>query len=281
MLHHTRAASSALHTPSLAAVCCSHLRASQLQLQRKQRLAAAGQLPCSHTHAWGGLGGCLQQGRKKNRWGDGLEAPASGARQFFPPGWTPSKDLAQAVQALGLTEQDVATLMDKAQRKLAMLSLLNIHVSDRLVAAVLAYTQETPNLYAALNQACRTPGGQWEQLLAHFRDYLHLLNSAVQALPNFSGEVYRGIDDCTLGEAYAVGNTITWQQFSSASKKPRVAVRFLGKSSHGILRGSLFVIQVTSLATPSSKPQAPQRHGTLLVGRRGLMAGWWEEAEGG
>ncbi len=72
--------------------------------------------------------------------------------------------------ALGLTEQDVVTVTDKAHSKLVKLRLLNIDVPDSLVAAVLACMQETQNLFAALNQGCSTPGRHWEQLLAHFGD---------------------------------------------------------------------------------------------------------------
>mmetsp|Transcript_29995 Transcript_29995/g.72245 ORF Transcript_29995/g.72245 Transcript_29995/m.72245 type:complete len:365 (+) Transcript_29995:63-1157(+) len=184
--------------------------------------------------------------RVRNRWGDGLEAPAAGMRPFFPSGWTPTKTVGDAVKVFGQSDEEVQQLLTDAKRNAAKLKLLDISLSDKLVAAVLAYTKERPNLYADLNEACRTPGGHWERLLEHYRDYLYHLDRAVQALPNFSGETYRGIQTVGLGHAYREGATITWQQFSSASKVLLVAIQFLhlrvGSSAQ--LSGSLFVLQV-------------------------------------
>lgn len=143
----------------------------------------------------------------------------------------------------GQTEEDVRALAAGAKRHKSKLDKLAISVSEKSVAAVLAYTKEEPNLYADLNEACRTPGGRWEQLLVFYRDYLYLLDRAIQTFPNFTGEVYRGIKSCGLGDAYVEGKTITWQQFSSASKKAHVALTFLG-SHGGRLVGSLFILQV-------------------------------------
>ncbi len=146
----------------------------------------------------------------------------------------------------GQSDSDVQTLFRDAQRHVAKLQLVQISMPPKLVAAVLAYTKETPNLYADLNRACRTSGGRWETLLGHYRDYLYHLNRSIQALPNFSGKVYRGIDEVELGNAYTKGQKITWQQFSSASKKLRVALRFLHRDFSNRLSGSLFVLQVSS-----------------------------------
>ncbi|CAJ1389345.1 unnamed protein product [Effrenium voratum] len=39
------------------------------------------------------------EARRTNRWGDGLDAAASGHRDFFPKGWTPAKTVREAVEA--------------------------------------------------------------------------------------------------------------------------------------------------------------------------------------
>lgn len=63
-----------------------------------------------------------------------------------------------AVLVFGHSKQDVVSLFNDARPKIATLRLVNITMADDSVAAVLAYTKESPNLYNILNMACRTPG---------------------------------------------------------------------------------------------------------------------------
>ena len=125
------------------------------------------------------------------------------------------------------------------------LQVVNIKVAPAKVAAVFAYTQERPKLYADLNKACRTSGGHWEALLEQYRDYLYHLNRAINSFPNFVGTAYRGSMDLGCADAYQVGMDITWQQFTSSSKQLRVAVRFLKKQGKG-LGGALFVLEINA-----------------------------------
>mmetsp|Transcript_13987 Transcript_13987/g.27769 ORF Transcript_13987/g.27769 Transcript_13987/m.27769 type:complete len:298 (-) Transcript_13987:229-1122(-) len=201
--------------------------------------------------------------REKNRWGDGLEAPAAGSRTFFPDGWRPQRDVRAALQVFGHSEQDVNTLFDDARRQMAILQIVNVSMADSLVAAVLAYTKETPNVYLKLNMACRTPGGYWDRVLEAFRDYLYHLDRSIQALPNFSGQAFRGITDSSLSAAYRVGDVVTWQQFSSTSKVARQAFTFLVKDGN-TLSGSLFVLQVLTGKELELCSEYPQEQEVLL-----------------
>eukprot|EP00961_Rhodomonas_salina_P092196 1240657-Rhodomonas_salina.1 len=66
-------------------------------------------------------------------------------RPFFPTGWSPSKNVWEAVMEFGQTEEDVRALAAGAKRHKSKLDKLAISVSEKSVAAVLAYTKEEPN----------------------------------------------------------------------------------------------------------------------------------------
>jgi hypothetical protein len=61
-------------------------------------------------------------------------------------------------------------------------------------------------------------------------------------LPPYIGCAYRGLDAKLKASAYGVGETITWQQFSSASRKQQVARRFTTQQGDRLV-GTLFVIE--------------------------------------
>ena len=121
-----------------------------------------------------------------------------------------------------------------------------------------------------------------ERRLAVYRDYLHHLTEAISTIPAFLGVVYRGID-CKLNPAsYAVGSTITWQQFSSASKKAQQARKFLQPVGASGLGGSLFVIEVKTGREIDAFSAFPEEEevGCLLEARR-TVGGRWRESRGG
>ena len=53
--------------------------------------------------------------RRRNRWGDGLDGPAAGARDFFPAGWTPARDVRTAIKVFGHSESALDQLDEVGQ----------------------------------------------------------------------------------------------------------------------------------------------------------------------
>jgi len=144
------------------------------------------------------------------------------------------------------------------------MALLQLHTDDEHAAAIFAYTQEAAyDLYGKLNQSCRTTGVIHERRLALYLDYLHVLIEATTTLPNLAGVVYRGID-CKLNPAsYVVGTTITWQQFSSTSKKQQQARKFV-TCDGGRLAGSLLVLHVRTGKEIEIFSEFPEEEEVLL-----------------
>ena len=110
----------------------------------------------------------------------------------------------------------------------------------------MAYTAET-ELYGGLNLTMRTKGGLQEKKLVVYGEYIYHLSEAICACQNYVGKVcvacsrveiffflaaqrlgrrlqsYRGMGAVLKAGLYAPGTTITWQQFSSATRKQSVA----------------------------------------------------------
>ena len=200
-----------------------------------------------------------------NRWGDGIDAPAAGAREFFPSGWVPKHVVRDAIRVFGHSDSDLNALAAKGITLAAELSQFGVSMATDHATAVYAYTEEKPtNLYGKLNKACRTPGDASERRLAVYRDYLYHLQEAASTLPNYCGRVYRGIGSKMNPSTYANGSTITWQQFSSASKKQQQARKFLGVPTPLQLSGSMFVMDVKSGKEIEELSQFPEEEEVLL-----------------
>ena len=201
--------------------------------------------------------------RSKNRWADGIDVTAAGARDFFPAGWMPTHCVRGAIKVFGHSDKDLDELAEKGSSLAEELKQFKVNISAEHTTAVYAYTEEKPtNLYGKLNLACRTPGE--DQKLVVYRDYLHYLIEAVAAVPNFCGTVYRGMDTQPCPEFYAPGKTITWQQFSSASKQQQQACKFVKEVDPKQLYGSMFVIHVKTGKQVELLSQFPEEEEVLL-----------------
>jgi hypothetical protein len=115
-------------------------------------------------------------------------------------------------------------------------------------AALYAYTEETP-LYGVLNYTMRTPhtpSSPTDTKLKRYADYIVHTMSALDSLPvhvsEIQGKVYRGIKVLLSPDIYAPGKRITWQAFSSSTKKQTATLDFLNVLPGRKLQGSLFVI---------------------------------------
>jgi len=187
--------------------------------------------------------------RKRNRWADGLDAPAAGARDFFPPGWVPTRDAFESIEKFGHQPSDLQKLQTKGERMERELRELGMRrTTAQHCSIITAFTEENDiDLYGRLGHACRTAGGVAEMRLRLYLDYLYHLQEAHATLDSFVGRVYRGIKERLNTDSYAPGKTITWQQFSSTSKKQQVAQRFLLRNPSGKkLCGTFFVIDLSS-----------------------------------
>ena len=200
--------------------------------------------------------------RSKNRWADGIDVTAAGARDFFPAGWIPRLDVRSAIKVFGHSDRDLDELARMGEYFADFLKQFGVTISAQHATTVYAYTEERPtNLYGRLNLACRTPG---DAEIAVYRDYLHFLMQAAAALPNFCGMVYRGMGFQPSPELYAPEKKITWQQFSSASKQQRQASTFCKEVVPGQLHGSMYVISVKTGKQIGKCSQYPEEEEILL-----------------
>ena len=135
----------------------------------------------------------------------------------------------------------------RAKAATAVAPLAAVHA-----AALFAYTQEEPaSLYSTLNHAMRTPhtpGTPTDTELRRYADYIVHTERALGSLPTHVSErpeygmVYRGIRVLLNPEIYAPGRRITWQGFSSSTKKQLATLEFVTALPGRKLQGSLFVI---------------------------------------
>jgi hypothetical protein len=178
------------------------------------------------------------------RWGDGLEAPAAGSRNFVPQGFEVTLDVPEAIARFGHSASHVTQIMDAGRAKA---STSPTPLAPAHAAALYAYTEETP-LYGTLNYTMRTPhtlSTPTDTELKRYADYLIHTWSALSSLPTHvsesQGKVYRGIKVLLNPDVYAPGKRITWQAFSSSTKKQTATLDFVNISGRK-LSGSLFVI---------------------------------------
>ena len=179
------------------------------------------------------------------RWGDGLEAPAAGSRHFVPQGFELKLDVPEAIECFGHSKSHVGKIMDAGRAKA---SKSPTPLAPKHAAALFAYTEETP-LYGTLNYTMRTPhtpSTPTDTELKHYADYIVHTEAALSSLPThvseMQGKVYRGIKVLLNPDIYAPGKQITWQGFSSSTKKQMATLDFLTVLPGRKLNGSLFVI---------------------------------------
>ena len=179
------------------------------------------------------------------RWGDGLEAPAAGARNFVPQGFEVTLEVPEAIARFGHSASDVKRIMDAGRAKA---STSPTPLAPAHAAALYAYTEETP-LYGTLNYTMRTPhtdSTPTDTELKRYADYLRHTERALGSLPTHvsesQGKVYRGIKVLLNPDVYAPGKRITWQAFSSSTKKQMATLDFVNQLPGRKLMGSLFVI---------------------------------------
>jgi len=175
------------------------------------------------------------------RWGDGLDAPAAGARHFVPQGFEVTLDVPEAIARFGHSASHIEQIMAAGRAK-ASTSSHQIHPTH--AAALYAYTEESP-LYETLNYTMRTPhtpSTPTDTELKRYADYLTHTRNALGSLPTHVGRVYRGIKVLLKPDVYATGRRITWQAFSSSTRKQMATLDFVNNLPGRKLQGSLFVI---------------------------------------
>ena len=180
------------------------------------------------------------------RWGDGLEAPAAGSRHFYPPGFMVTRDVSEAIEAFGHSPAEISQIMDAGRAKAATAST---PLTAKLAAAIYAYTQDSP-LYMMLTFTMRTPHTsltptdtelkQYADFIVHAERALSCLPAHVSEFPGH-GMVYRGIRVLLNPALYAPGQRVTWQGFSSSTRKQLATLDFVDRLPGRKLQGSIFV----------------------------------------
>jgi len=158
------------------------------------------------TQAWGQK--LVDSWSRAKRWGDGLDSPLAGFRNFFPRGFVGTLDVVGAIASFGHCTAHVARIMDAGRMKASTTST-PLHVVYG--AALYAYTGETP-LYSTLNYAMRTPdapGTPTETELQRYAEYIIHTSKALGSLQTYIGTVYRGIKLLLAPEIYSGGKPIT------------------------------------------------------------------------
>ena len=148
------------------------------------------------------------------RWGDGLAAPAAGARHFWPQGHTFTRDVPASIAVFGHSPSHIRDIMNAGEVK--------AHTSPAALAAkhaaaLYAYTEESP-LYGVVNHTMRTPHTADDPTDTQLRSYADYINHTMTALGSLPahvserhGPVYRGIRVLLDPALYATGRDITWQ----------------------------------------------------------------------
>eukprot|EP00930_Biecheleria_cincta_P084481 TRINITY_DN73944_c0_g1_i1.p1 TRINITY_DN73944_c0_g1~~TRINITY_DN73944_c0_g1_i1.p1 ORF type:complete len:617 (+),score=111.11 TRINITY_DN73944_c0_g1_i1:242-1852(+) len=178
--------------------------------------------------------------RGQSRWGEGIEAPQAGRREFFPPGWQPdpSMTLDKSMDLLGMSPSQKAEIFADAPIKLPILEVEDIQMDQEEVSHILTYTHETP-AYTRLNHNMRSSGT--EKVLAKLSTYISRFSGAARALPPFRGKVFRGLSTILNASAYPPEGEVCWQAYSSATKDIHQTLRFLVKDGHR-LSGTIVII---------------------------------------
>ena len=170
------------------------------------------------------------------RWGDGLDSPAAGSRHFYPPGFTVTRDVPEAIASFGHSPHYISQIMDAGR---AMATTASAPVAAKYAAAICAYTEDS-RLYPTLTFTMRTPHTslntslnptgtelrQYADFIVHTERALSCLPAHVSELPGH-GMVYRGIRAILNPTVYAQGKLDTWQGFSSSTRKQLAILEFV------------------------------------------------------
>jgi hypothetical protein len=207
--------------------------------------AGGGAVAAAAAAAAAGGGAAAAAAARIKRWGDGLDAPAAGSRSFFPQGFQVTLSVPEAVGRFGHSDAHVASVMADGRSKAATSPT---PLGSEQAAALYAYTEETP-LYGTLNYTMRTPhtpATPTDAQLKRYLDYIWHTTVALNSLPTHVsevlGNVYRGIKVLLNPDVYAPGKRITWQAFSSSTKKQMATLEFVTQLHGRRLQGSLFAI---------------------------------------
>ena len=164
----------------------------------------------------------------------------------MPQGFEVTLDVPEAIARFGHSASHIEQIM-VAGRARAKASTSNFALAPAHAAALYAYTEESP-LYGTLNYTMRTPhtsSTPTDTELKRYADFLVHTEKALGSLPThvseLHGKVYRGIKVLLNPDVYAPGKRITWQAFSSSTKKQTATLEFVNTSGRK-LSGSLFVI---------------------------------------
>ena len=150
-------------------------------------------------------------------------------------------EVPEAIARFGHSDSHIARIMEAGRVKA---STSPTKIAPDHAAALYAYTEES-SLYGTLNYTMRTPhtpSTPTDTDLKRYADYLVHTQSALGSLPTHVGKVYRGINILLNHDIYALGKRITWQAFSSSTKKQTVTLKFVNQLPERKLLGSLFVI---------------------------------------
>ena len=138
-------------------------------------------------------------------------------------------------------------IMETGRAKAATAST---QLAEAHAAALFAYTEET-HLYGTLNYTMRTPhtrGNPTDDELKLYADFILHAERALGSLPTHvsamheDGMVYRGIRALLDPSLYSLGRHITWQSFSSSTRRQLATLDFVNTLPGRKLQGSIFVI---------------------------------------
>jgi hypothetical protein len=159
-----------------------------------------------------------------------------------PQGFEVTLEVPEAIARFGHSASHIARIMEEGRVKA---STSSTPLAPAHAAALYAYTEEESPLYRTLNDTMRTPhtpSTPTDNKLKLYADYIVHAQSALGCLPTHVGKVFRGMDVLLPPDIYAPGKRITWQAFSSSTKKQTATLVFMNQLPERKLMGSLFVI---------------------------------------
>eukprot|EP00971_Amphidinium_carterae_P130785 2590737-Amphidinium_carterae.1 len=114
----------------------------------------------------------------------------------------------------------------------------------------------------------RTPSNPTDNQLRLFADYIFNTERALSNMPahvsSRAGPVFRGMNALLPRVVYAPAAKITWQSFTSCTKKQQVILSFLDKLPGRKLQGSVLVIDSTTAKDISHVSEYPHEEEVLL-----------------
>jgi hypothetical protein len=123
-------------------------------------------------------------------------------------------------------------------------------------AAIYIYTMDwgQQSLYRVLNAALRMKD---RSVLVPWHGYLKLFDTALKKLPNFQGNLWRGIN-LHISQNFREGEELIWWSFNSCSSSIKVVQQFLGSVS------TLLMIQAKNGKLISAYSSFPEENEVIL-----------------